>query len=81
MQALAICDLGSLAGVVRAHEEAKVTGVRAVVGSWLNLTDGAALLVYPTDRAAPGRLCRLLTLGKGRAGKGGCELGWADMET
>ncbi len=41
-----------------------------IVGCRLDLTDGAALLVYPTDRAAYGRLCRLLTLGKGRAGKG-----------
>ena len=42
-----------------------------IVGCRLDLTDGAALLVYPTDRAAYGRLCRLLTLGKKRAGKGG----------
>ena len=72
--ALGIADRHSLAGIVRAHEAAKVTGVRAVIGSRLDLTDGAALLVYPTDRAAYGRLCRLLTLGKGRAGKGGCAL-------
>jgi hypothetical protein len=32
------------------------------------------LLVYPTDRAAYGRLCRLLTIGKARAGKGKCSL-------
>ena len=33
----------------------------------------------PTDRAAYSRLCRLLTLGKRRAGKGGCHLDWADV--
>ena len=54
-------------------------GVRLVVGCRLDLSDGAALLVYPTDRAAYSRLCRLLTLGKGRAGKGGCDLGWQDL--
>ena len=37
------------------------------------------MLVYPMDRAAYGRLCRLLTLGKGRAGKAGCDLAWADL--
>ena len=48
--ALGITDRHSLAGIVRAHEAAKVTGVRAVIGSRLDLTDGAALLVYqPVD--------------------------------
>ena len=79
IEALAVCDRNSLAGIVRAHEAAKVTGVRAVVGCRLDLADGTVLLVYPTNRAAYARLCRLLSLGKGRAGKGGCELHWADV--
>ena len=37
------------------------------------------MLAYPTNRAGYARLCRLLTLGKGRAGKGGCTLAWADL--
>lgn len=37
-------------------------------------------MVYPLDRAGYSRLCRLLTLGKGRAGKDGCVLTWADLE-
>ena len=37
------------------------------------------MLVYPLDRAGYARLCRLLTLGKGRAGKDGCDLGWEDL--
>jgi hypothetical protein len=45
----------------------------------LDLTDGTAVLVYPTDRAGYGRLCQLLTLGKGRAGPGGCDLAWTDL--
>jgi error-prone DNA polymerase len=79
VEALAITDRASLAGIVRAHEAAKVTGVRAIVGCRLDLTDGATLLIYPTDRAAYARLCRLLTLGKGRAGKGACDLAWSDV--
>ncbi|TNC59215.1 PHP domain-containing protein, partial [Rubellimicrobium roseum] len=59
LEALAITDLGSLAGLVRAHEAAKATGVRLIVGGQLRLDDGATVLVYPTDRAAYGRLCRL----------------------
>ena len=46
------------------------TGIRLVVGCRLDLTDGTSLLVYPTDRAAYSRLCRLLSIGKSRGGKG-----------
>ncbi len=77
--ALGIVDRNSLAGIVRAWEAARTTGVRLVLGCRLDLADGTALLVYPTDRDAYGRLCRLLTLGKGRAGKGACRLDWDDL--
>jgi error-prone DNA polymerase len=79
IKALGIVDRNSLAGMVRAHEASKVTGVRLIVGSRLDLRCGTSLLVYPTDRAAYGRLCRLLTVGKGRAGKGACYLDWPDV--
>src|ERR1700728_2774809 len=79
IKALGIVDRNSLAGVVRAHEAAKVTGVRLVVGCRLDLRDGESVLVYPTDRPAYARLCRLLSLGKKRAGKPKCDLGWADL--
>ena len=49
--ALAVVDRNSLAGVVRAHEAAKATGVRLVVGCRLDLSGGELVLVYPTDRA------------------------------
>ena len=81
IEALAVVDRNSLAGIVRAHEAAKATGVRLVVGCRLDLTDGMSVLVYPTDRAAYSRLCRLLSLGKGRAGKAKCHLEWADLVT
>ena len=79
LPALGIADRNTLAGIVRAHRQAEATGVRLVVGCRLDLRDGSALLLYPTDRAAYSRLCRLLTLGKGRAGKGKCDLGWQDV--
>ncbi len=79
IEALAVVDRNSLAGIVRAHEAAKTTGVRLVVGCRLDLADGMSVLVYPTDRPAYSRLCRLLTLGKGRAGKGKCHLEWSDL--
>jgi error-prone DNA polymerase len=79
IEALAVTDRNSLAGIVRAHEAAKASGIRVIIGCRLDLKDGTVLLVYPTDRAAYARLCRLLTLGKTRAGKGCCELSWDDV--
>ena len=79
IEALAIVDRNSLAGIVRAHEAARTTGVRLIVGCRLDLTDGPSVLVYPTDRASYARLCRLLSLGKQRAGKAKCHLDWQDL--
>ncbi|PZU72659.1 MAG: error-prone DNA polymerase [Brevundimonas sp.] len=79
LEALAVTDRNSLAGLVRAHVAARVTGVRLIVGCRLVLEDGAEVLVYPQDRSAYSRLCRLLTLGKRRGGKGACRLGWDDL--
>jgi len=79
LSALGITDRNSLAGIVRAHQRAGDTGVRLVVGCRLDLTDFPPVLVYPTDRAAYARLCRLLTIGKRRAGKGACTLAWDDL--
>ncbi|MGH7155944.1 MAG: PHP domain-containing protein, partial [Acetobacteraceae bacterium] len=79
LPALGMTDRNSLAGIVRAHQRSADTGVRLVVGCRLDLNDGASVLVYPTGRAAFARLTRLLTLGKGRAGKGKCDLGWDDL--
>ena len=77
--ALGITDRGTLAGIVRAHQRAEETNVRCIIGTRLDLTDGASVLVYPTDQPAYARLCRLLTLGKSRAGKGACDLAWNDL--
>src|SRR5207248_4186403 len=65
--AVAITDRNSLAGIVRAHHAAKTVGIRLVIGVRLDLADDTSLLAYPEDRAAYGRLTRLLTLGKRRA--------------
>jgi error-prone DNA polymerase len=77
--AVAITDRNSVAGIVRAYHAAKTVGIRLVVGVRLDLADGASLLAYPQDRAAYGRLTRLLTLGKRRAPKGECHLDYADI--
>src|SRR6185437_2240036 len=79
LSAIGITDRNSLAGIARCHQRAAEAGVRMLVGCRLDLRCGTSLLVYPTDRPAYSRLCRLLSLGKGRAGKGACDLGWDDV--
>jgi len=78
-RAIAVTDRNSLAGVVRAHKAAKEAGIRLVVGARIDPEDGPSLLVFPTDRAAYGRLTRLITLGRRRAPKGECHLTRADV--
>jgi len=79
LAAIAVTDRNTLAGIVRAHAAAKEAGIRLIVGARLDLDDAPSLLCYPTDRAAYGRLCRLLTLGRRRAEKGLCRLTLADV--
>jgi error-prone DNA polymerase len=69
--AIGITDRNTVAGVVRLHDAARQVGIRLVVGTRLVFQDGTPdLLCYPQDRAAWGRLTRLLTLGKRRVPNG-----------
>ncbi len=77
--AIAITDRNTLAGVVRAHRAAKQAGLQLIVGARLDLEDAPSLICLPTDRAAYGRLSRLLSLGQMRAEKGKCVLRLADL--
>ncbi len=77
---LGIADRNSVAGVVRAHVAAREAGLRLLVGARLVFADAPEVVCYPTDRAAWGRLTRLLSLGKARAPKGECLLRWADVD-
>jgi error-prone DNA polymerase len=82
---IGIADRNTLAGVVRAHvfarENAGTMGAtRVVPGARLAFDDGAPdVLAYPKDRAAYGRLCRILTAGNLRAPKGECRLHLNDL--
>ena len=79
LDAIGVADRNTMAGVVRAHAAAKAAGIRFVVGTRLVLEDGFEAIAYPQDRAAYGRLTRLLTLGNRRAKKGECHLGMDDL--
>ena len=77
--AIGIADRNSFAGVVRAHTMAKTCGIRLLPGVRLVTRDGLEILAYPQDRAAYGRLCRLLTRGNRKAPKSQCDLGLDDI--
>ncbi|MGJ0393070.1 MAG: error-prone DNA polymerase [Methylocystis sp.] len=82
---IGVADRNSLAGVVRAfsylraHQES-AGDFRLAVGARLVFRDETPdTLCYPKDRAAYGRLCRLLTRGNMRAEKGDCALFLSDL--
>lgn len=79
LSAIAITDRNTLAGVVRAHVAARESGMRLIIGARLDLEDAPSLICLPRDRAAYGRLSRLLSLGQRRAPKGQCWLRLADV--
>ena len=85
LKGIGIADRNSVAGVVRAHVAARELehgheGFKVAPGARLVFADGTPdILAYPRDRAGWGRLTRLLTCGKRRAGKGDCILGLPDL--
>src|SRR5262249_21548354 len=79
---LGLADRNSVAGVVRAHlvKRENDFGLRYHPGSRLVFADGTPdILAYPRDRAAWGRLTRLLTIGNRRPEKGDCTLHLDDL--
>src|SRR5215831_10995056 len=79
---LGLADRNSVAGVVRAHlvKRENDFALRYHPGSRLVFADGTPdILAYPRDRAAWGRLTRLLTVGNRRAKKGDCTLYLDDL--
>ena len=85
LRGIGIADRNSVAGVVRAHvktreQKNEYPDFKVIVGARLVFSDGTPdILAYPRDRAAWGRLTRLLTDGKRRADKGNCILQLPDL--
>ncbi|RPF70413.1 error-prone DNA polymerase [Aurantiacibacter spongiae] len=72
--AIGIADVNSLAGVVRVHTEAATLKLTPVIGCRIETVEGLAFLAYPTDRAAYGRLCTLISAGR----MGTLDGGWQE---
>ena len=81
--AIGIADVNSFAGVVRIHSEAITLKMRPVIGTRIETVEGLAFLAYPRNRAAYGRLCKLISAGRMQTlsgewqDKGVCEISLA----
>lgn len=76
---IALTDSETLAGVVRGYGAARDLGFKYIVGAEVHPADAPSMVLWPTDRAAYGRLCQLLSRGRLRCEKGQCELHWSDL--
>ena len=72
--ALAITDECTLAGIVRAWQAAKEIGLPLIVGSEMQIEDGAKLVLLVEDLAGYQKLCKLITAARRRAPKGSYRL-------
>ncbi|ABR89075.1 DNA polymerase III alpha subunit [Janthinobacterium sp. Marseille] len=77
---LAITDECSLAGVVRAHVEAKKRQLHLIIGSEIKLACGSKLLFLACNRNGYGNLSELITLARRRAAKGSYTLYRSDLD-
>ena len=76
---LALTDLASVAGVVRGFAPAKEQELQYIVGTEIHPVDCPPMVLWPTDRAAYGRMCRLISHGRQQAAKGEYQLRWSDV--
>lgn len=79
-RALAVTDEASMAGIVRALEASRKTGVALIVGSELQLEDGPKLVLLAENLAGYRTLCRWISLGRRRSPKGSYRLAMADLD-
>jgi len=78
-EALAITDECSLAGIVRALEASRATGVKLIVGAEFQLDDGPRLVLLCESKAGYTALCGLITRGRRASAKGTYRLQRADL--
>ena len=79
LQAIAVTDRNTLAGVVRAHVAAKECGIKLLIGAEIVPDDGPAMVLLAMDRAGYGRLSQLITTGRRKAAKGECRIKMVDI--
>ena len=78
--ALAIADECSLAGIVRAHEAAEITGLPLIVGSQFRFEEGDRVALLAPTHAGYSQICELITKARRAAPKGTYHIRRTDLE-
>ena len=79
LPAIAVCDRDGVYGAPRAHFAAAQLGIRLIIGAQATLEDGTTLILLAQNRAGYANLCRLITAGRLRSGKGACRITWDEV--
>ena len=79
LPAMAVCDRDGVYGAPRAHLAAAQLGIRLIIGAQVTLEDGTTLILLVQNRAGYANLCRLITAGRLRSGKGACRITWDEV--
>jgi error-prone DNA polymerase len=80
LPAVALLDRNSISGVVRFHQQAKKSGVRAMIGAEIAAAEGFRYALLAESRTGYQNLCRLITKIKLRTGHGEQEAAVAAIE-
>ncbi|ODJ92614.1 error-prone DNA polymerase [Pseudomonas viridiflava] len=78
--ALAITDECTLAGIVRAWQASKDSGLPLIIGSEMQIENGPKIVLLVEDLGGYQTLCRIITLARRRAKKGEYRLLPGDFE-
>jgi error-prone DNA polymerase len=78
-RAIAITDECSVSGVVRAHEAARDTPIKLIIGSEFQLADGPKIVLLATTLTGYSNLSELITIARRAAKKGSYCLCKADL--
>jgi len=78
--ALAITDECSMAGVVRAHEEAKKCGLKLIIGSEFRTNDDLHIVLLAPTQKAYAQICAVITAARIDSPKGEYKLSRTDLD-
>jgi len=79
VESLALTDRDGVYGLVRAHVRARELGVHLIAGSQVTVGRDSTLLLLARDRDGYANLCRLITKGRLRCGKGESRVRWSEV--
>jgi error-prone DNA polymerase len=77
--AIAVCDRDGVYGAPRAHLAAARLGIPLIIGAQVTLQDATTLILLAQNRTGYANLCRLVTAGRLRSGKGACRVTWDEV--